>query len=98
MTLDFTAAAISDLRSIRTYTIENWGADQEQVYLDSLWAKFEEILDTPGKWRRRNDLFPGCQIAAQGTVGGNTGSGSGANCVNGMFPSGSSWPAAGGRQ
>ena len=66
MTLDFTAAAVSDLRSIRTYTIENWGADQEQVYLESLWTKFGEILDAPGKWRKRNDLFPGCQIAAQG--------------------------------
>jgi toxin ParE1/3/4 len=67
MTLDFTPAAISDLRSIRLYTLEKWGAEQEQIYLDSLWAKFEQILATPDKkWRVRNDLFPGCQIAAQG--------------------------------
>ena len=33
MTLDFTAAAISDLRSIRGYTLENWGPQQEQ----SIW-------------------------------------------------------------
>src|SRR5438552_2374725 len=40
--------------------------EQEQIYLDSLWAKFEEILAAPGKCRVRNDLFSGCQIAAQG--------------------------------
>ena len=66
MTLEFTAAALFDLRAIRAYTLEHWGPEQEQLYLDSLWAKFAEILDAPGKWRRRNDLFPGCQIAAQG--------------------------------
>jgi plasmid stabilization system protein ParE len=43
MTLDFTAAAVSDLRSIAGYTLEKWGAQQEQIYLDSLWAKFEEF-------------------------------------------------------
>lgn len=66
MTLEFTSAAISDLRSIRAYTLETWGPDQEQIYLDSLWAKFDEILASAGKWRVRNDLFPRCQIAAQG--------------------------------
>ena len=66
MTLDFTLAAIADLRSISAYTLEKWGARQEQNYLDSLWTKFEEILDHPEKCRTRNDLFPGCQIAAQG--------------------------------
>jgi toxin ParE1/3/4 len=65
MTLDFTTAAVADLQSIRTYTLENWGEQQEQRYLDSLWAKFEEILVDPQRWRSRNDLFPGCRIAAQ---------------------------------
>jgi toxin ParE1/3/4 len=66
MTFDFTAAALSDLRSIRDYTLEKWGPEQEQIYLDSLWTKFEEILANPQKRRTRSDLFPGCQIAAQG--------------------------------
>ena len=65
MTLDFTSAAVADLQSIRAYTLENWGERQEQRYLDSLWEKFEEILADPQRWRSRNDLFPGCQIAAQ---------------------------------
>lgn len=66
MTLDFTKAAVSDLQSIRGYTLETWGGEQEQRYLDALWAKFREILADPPRWRRREDLFPGCQIAAQG--------------------------------
>ena len=66
MTLDFTPAAVSDLRTIRAYTLDRWGPKQEQIYLDGLWNKFEEILASPEKWRFRADLFPGCQIAAQG--------------------------------
>ena len=66
MTLDLTPAAISDLRSIRDYTLETWGELQEQEYLDALWKKFEEILSGPQRWRFRSDLFPGCQIASQG--------------------------------
>lgn len=47
MTLDFTLATVSDLRSIRAYTLERWGPEQEQIYLDRLWAKFQEILHAP---------------------------------------------------
>ena len=65
MTLDITDAAVSDLQSIRNYTLQKWGAEQEQLYLDSLWSKFEEILADPQRWRSREDLFPACQIAAQ---------------------------------
>jgi len=42
------------------------GAEQEQRYLDALWQKFDEILADPQRWRRRDDLFPDCQIAARG--------------------------------
>lgn len=66
MTLDFTKAAVSDLQSLRSYTLETWGGAQEQRYLDALWKKFEEILADPARWRQREDLFPGCRIAAQG--------------------------------
>ena len=66
MILEFTAAAKADLHSIRTYTFQTWGAAQEQLYLDALWTKFEEILRNPERFRSRPDLFPGCQIAAQG--------------------------------
>lgn len=65
MTLDFTKAAVADLQSIRAYTLKNWGDQQEQLYLNSLWEKFEEILADPRRCRSRDDLFPGCRIAAQ---------------------------------
>lgn len=66
MTLDFTAAAVADLQSVARYTLTTWGVGQEQAYLDSLWNKFEEILADPQRWRCRDDLFPGCQLAPQG--------------------------------
>jgi toxin ParE1/3/4 len=66
MTLELTEAAVSDLQTIRDYTFETWGEDQEEAYLDGLWEKFEEILSDPGRWRFRHDLFPECRIAAQG--------------------------------
>lgn len=66
MNLDFTNAAVEDLQSIRNYTFETWGAEQERIYLDLMWDKFEEILADPERWRSRQDLFPGCRIASQG--------------------------------
>jgi len=66
MKIDFTDAAIADLRSIRKYTLDHWGPKQEQAYLESLWAKFEDLTSNPERCRSRDDLFPGCQIASQG--------------------------------
>ena len=66
MTLEFTNAAAADLQTIRNYTLENWGEEQEAVYLNALWSKFELILSDPQRFRFRHDLFPDCQIASQG--------------------------------
>jgi len=66
MKLILTEAALEDLRSVRTYTLEHWGTQQEELYLNSLWEKFEAIRTEPARYRLRNDLFPGCRAAAQG--------------------------------
>ena len=66
MNLEFTKAPVGDLKSILQYTLETWGGEQEEVYLNDLWKKFEHILDDPSRWRFRNDLFPCCQVASQG--------------------------------
>ena len=69
MTLDLTAAALTDLRSIRAYTLETWGEEQEEQeekYLNEMWDKFEEIMRNSGHGRLRNDLFPGCRLASHG--------------------------------
>ena len=64
--MDLTNAALIDLQAIRNYTLQTWGEEQEDKYLDEMWAKFEEILSDPKRWRFREDLFPGCQLASQG--------------------------------
>ena len=66
MRLILTEAALEDLRSIRAYTMESWGAGQEQHYLDSLWSRMEALRVNPERYRLRGDLFPGCRIAAEG--------------------------------
>jgi toxin ParE1/3/4 len=65
MTLDFTHAAIADLQSIRDYTLSMWGEQQEASYLDAMWSRFSEMLKSPNRWKKREDLFPGCRIASQ---------------------------------
>jgi len=64
--LELTPAALDDLRSIRAYTLDRWGLAQEQDYLNRIWEKFEDILSDPRRFRFRPDLFPDCQIAAEG--------------------------------
>lgn len=64
--LELTPAALADLRSIRDYTLERWGEAQEAAYLDRMWEKFEALLADSAPYRFRPDLFPGCQIAAEG--------------------------------
>ncbi len=66
MKMTFTHAALEDLRSIRAYTLETWGAEQEQHYLDRIWTKFEAIRADPSRFRLRADLFPDCRIATEG--------------------------------
>jgi toxin ParE1/3/4 len=66
MKLVFTHAALEDLRSIRAYTLETWGPEQETRYLDKMWAKFDSLRQDPDRYRQRPDLFPGCRIAAEG--------------------------------
>lgn len=66
MKLAFTLAALEDLRSIRSYTLETQGAEQENRYLNRIWARFESIRAEPTRYRPRPDLFQGCRIAAEG--------------------------------
>ena len=41
--------AILDLQSISEYTLETWGAEQEEFYLKSLWEKLAAIQSAPEK-------------------------------------------------
>ena len=66
MRLELTEAAVEDLRAIRAYTLHQWGERQEDIYLDQLWNRFAEILSDSSSYRFRHDLFPDCQLAAEG--------------------------------
>lgn len=66
MKLTFTHAALADLRSIRAYTLEAWGVEQEERYLNRIWAKLDSIRLDPVRYRLRPDLFPQCRVAAEG--------------------------------
>jgi toxin ParE1/3/4 len=64
--LDLTEHAAADLQDISAYTLDTWGAEQEEKYLKNLYRKFSEILESPDRWRFREDLFPRCQVAFEG--------------------------------
>lgn len=66
MKLILTEAALDDLRSIRAYTLQNWGVGQEERYLRNLWSRIQSLRADPFPHRLREDLFPGCRIAAEG--------------------------------
>jgi toxin ParE1/3/4 len=66
VTLHFTKAAVTDLQAIRDYTLDTWGEEQETAYLKRLWSRFGQMLESPARFRSRDDLFEGCQIAAEG--------------------------------
>ena len=66
MKLILTEAALDDLRSIRDYTLETWGEEQEELYLNRLWLRIESIRTDPFRYRLREEFFPGCRIASEG--------------------------------
>jgi len=43
----------AQVRSIREYTLETWGGEEEEKYLREMWARFEEIRADPQRWRAR---------------------------------------------
>ena len=43
MNLEFTKAAVGDLKSIRQYTLETWGGEQEEVYLKTCQDVFQRV-------------------------------------------------------
>ena len=56
-------SAIRDLQSISAYTLQNWGAEQEDIYLKGLWKKLAAIQFDPSSFRLREDLVKGCRSA-----------------------------------
>jgi plasmid stabilization system protein ParE len=55
MRMTFTHGALGDLRSIRAYTLETWGVEQEERYLNRIWGRLESIRLDPTRYRLRAD-------------------------------------------
>ena len=63
MEIILSPAAIRDLQSISAYTLQTWGAAQEESYLKGLWEKLAAIRSGPESFRLREDLAKSCRSA-----------------------------------
>ena len=54
--------ALGDLEGIFDYTESRWGRDQASRYADALSSAIEGIGKEPERWRRRDDVHPGCRV------------------------------------
>ncbi len=48
-----------DLKEIRTYTLQSWGAPQADIYLGKIEETFYSLLENPEIGRERNDVKTG---------------------------------------
>lgn len=57
--LVFAAEAENDMELLLAYSLENWGAEQRDVYAERLLTAIHELRTHPYLGRVRNDLQPG---------------------------------------
>ena len=55
----FSKLAESDLQAILDYTVDTWGGEQAEIYLDGLVDCFKRIAKTPLLGRGCDELRPG---------------------------------------
>jgi len=51
--------AKSDLVDIADYTFDEWGAEQEELYLRMLQKAFQSLSDNPNSGRAIDEIVPG---------------------------------------
>jgi len=56
----------SDLAEIFDYTVDTWGEQQAQNYIDELARCFQLLADSPGLGRACDPIFPGIRRFEQG--------------------------------
>jgi len=61
-----TPRALEDLRFIGRYTLNRWGREQRNRYLEALDARFFWLAANPGLGRLRPDIAPYYRCFAQG--------------------------------
>ena len=60
------ALARDDLGVIWDYTVEQWGVEQAERYLNILFTCFEDLAANPQLGRQRDDVKPGYRSFPQG--------------------------------
>ena len=60
------AAAQEDLEEIWLYTFEEWGLDQADRYLNSLFSRFSWLAENPGIGKKRDDIKTGYHCFPEG--------------------------------
>jgi len=58
--------AVADLEAIWVYTAEQWGVEQAERYLKSLFACFEDLAENPQLGRQRDEVRAGYRSFPQG--------------------------------
>lgn len=58
--------AVADLEAIWVYTVEQWGVEQAERYLNGLFACFDDLARHPQVGRRRDDVKAGYRSFPQG--------------------------------
>ena len=58
--------ALADLEAIWVYTVEQWGIEQAERYLKSLFTCFEDLAENPQLDRQRDEVKAGCRSFPQG--------------------------------
>jgi toxin ParE1/3/4 len=53
-----------DLRDIRRFTTQEWGARQLEIYTERLRQAIQRLIDCPELGHARDDLYPGCRAFA----------------------------------
>lgn len=58
--------AVADLEAIWVYTVEQWGVEQADRYLKSLFTCFEDLAESPQLGRQRDEVKAGYRSFPQG--------------------------------
>ena len=58
--------ALADLEAIWVYTVEHWGIEQAERYLQGLFGCFEELAANPRFGRERSEVKAGYRSFPQG--------------------------------
>ena len=61
-----TPLALSDLDAIADYSLDRWGPDQTQMYLQQIADRFQWLAEKPGLGRVRDEVAQGYRSFPEG--------------------------------